>query len=61
MRTAKRVAELAYDRWMNDDSHNWRISGIEHEIWISSTRKYNALKSNYQRWRVNKTGHRRDK
>lgn len=54
---AKRIADIAYDRWMNGENRDPRITRIDHEIWISSIRKYNALRSNYQRWRVNKTGH----
>lgn len=59
----KRVADLAWERWLNGNpatEKEWRIHEIDHQIWISSIRRYNALKSNYQRWRVNKTGHRRD-
>lgn|GEM_PF-1867453 len=63
---AKRVADSTLDRWLHTD-HNTgviekdlRLGQIDHEIWISSIRRYNALKSNYQRWRVNKTGHKGD-
>jgi len=57
---AKLVADLAYDEWINGGSDDWRIARIDHEIWISCIRRYNALKSNYQRWRLNKTGHKRE-
>lgn len=66
MNIAKRVADLALDRWLYGDHHtgvpekDLRLGQIDHELWISSIRTYNALKSNYQRWRVNKTGHKRD-
>jgi hypothetical protein len=63
---AKREADLAFEKWLYTD-HNTgviekdvRLGQIDHEIWISSIRRYNALKSNYQRWRVNKTGHKQD-
>ena len=63
---AKRVADLALDRWLHTE-HNTgviekdlRLGQIDHELWISSIRRYNALKSNYQRWWVNKTAHKRD-
>ncbi len=60
MNIAKRMADIAYDRWMHSESDHWKVARIDHEIWISSIRQYNALKSNYQRWRVNKTGHKRE-
>ena len=63
---AKRVADRAHEEWLDKLTSGDtgpkanRTEEIFREMWISSIRRYNALKSSYQRWRVNRTGHKRD-
>jgi hypothetical protein len=66
MDIARRAADLAEDRWLNGEHHtgvtekDLRLTEIDRQIWISLIRSYNARKGNWQRWRVDKTGHKRD-
>ena len=57
---AKRLVDIAEEKWFDDSDRPVEVQEIDRKILVSLERSLSALKSNYQRWYVGNTPHRRE-
>jgi hypothetical protein len=58
---AKELVQRAEQKWLDDSDERIELLEVDRQVMISFERRMAALKSNYRRWYVNKTPHRRPK
>ena len=57
---AKRLVDIAEKDWLNGPDRPIEVQKIHWQVMVSFERSLSALKSNYQRWYVRKTPHKRE-